>query len=72
MHYVQLLKRKGETMAVMRNRYTAKWNRRVNHGILPSRVTMNVMVKDMVNSRLEFKPSEYIVHRKIDFDLLSV
>lgn len=59
-------------MAIAKNKYTAKWNRRCNRGLLPSRTTMNILVRDMVNSRVEFKPSEYIVHRKIDFDLLTM
>lgn len=58
------------TPAVMRNKYGAKWNRRVHKSLIPSRATLNIMVKDMVNTRLEYKPVEYVSHRKTTIDII--
>ncbi len=57
-------------MSVLRNKYGAKWNRRVHRSILPSRTTMNIWVKAQVNTRLQFKPIEYVSHRKLDYDVI--
>lgn len=57
-------------MAVVKNKYGAKWNRRMNVSLIPSRATMNILVKDIVNTRLQYKPMEYISHRKMDIDII--
>lgn len=57
-------------MAVMRNKYGPKWNRRQNKSLIPPRATLNSWVRDMVNTRVEFKPIEYISHRKMDIDII--
>lgn len=57
-------------MAVIRNKYGAKWNRRMHRGLLPSRTTINIWVKAQVNSRLEFKPIDYTGYRKLDCGII--
>lgn len=57
-------------MAVVRNKYGAKWNRRANVSMIPTRTAMNLMVRDVVNTRLQYKPIEYRRHRKMDIDLI--
>ncbi len=57
-------------MSVLKHKRTPKWNRRPKPDAHIARTTLNTWVKDAVNTRFEFRPIEYVLHRKIDYDVL--